>query len=72
VNVEKGLIRSNQSETLHEIRLLGNDATHELHQPDTEVQKSAIEIMEHVLSQIYENPGLTKMIQNRKANPGFN
>ena len=37
---EKGLISTQQAETLHQIRFLGNDAAHELDQPMREKRRN--------------------------------
>jgi hypothetical protein len=53
---EKGLLTESSAQTLHEHRYLGNDAVHELVRPSTDELKLAIEIVEHVLEQLYELP----------------
>jgi hypothetical protein len=63
---EQGLISKNQADTLHEIRFLGNDAAHELDQPAREVQDTALNIVEHILDQVYEQPEQTKALKSRK------
>jgi hypothetical protein len=63
---EAGLISKNQADTLHEIRFLGNDAAHELDQPARDVQNTAINIVEHILDQVYEQPEQTKALKSRK------
>ncbi|MED0676326.1 DUF4145 domain-containing protein [Aneurinibacillus thermoaerophilus] len=52
--VEKGLITQSQSEVLHQIRELGNYATHEIVQPKRKTLVDGIEVIEHILKQIYE------------------
>ena len=44
------------AQTLHEHRYLGNSAVHELARPSTDELKLAVEIVEHVLEQLYELP----------------
>lgn len=51
---EKGLLTLKHAEILHEHRLLGNDAIHELSTPSKEELKLAIEIIEHTIDNIYE------------------
>lgn len=53
---EKGLLTESSAETLHEHRYLGNEAVHELARPSTDELKLGIEIVEHVLEQLYELP----------------
>jgi len=53
---EKGLLTQPSAQTLHEHRYLGNSAVHELARPSTDELKLAIEIVEHVLEQLYELP----------------
>lgn len=62
---EKHLISAIQAKHLHEIRFLGNDAAHELDQPSGKVVSLAIDIVEHILDQIYEQPGKAKALQAR-------
>lgn len=68
---EKGVLTKEQSELLHEHRFLGNDAVHELSQPSIEELKLAIEIIEHIIKNIYEIPkkatDLRMKVQKRKA-----
>ncbi len=52
--VEKGLITQSQSEVLHQIRELGNYAVHEIVQPSKGTLIKGIEVIEHILKQIYE------------------
>jgi hypothetical protein len=63
---EKGLVSVNQATILHEIRLLGNDAAHELYRPDDKILNSALDIIEHVISQLYEQPKHAKTLAARK------
>lgn len=64
--VDVGLIAAQQASTLHEIRFLGNDSAHELDSPSRDVLESAIGIVEHILSQIYEQPEQAKTVAGRK------
>ena len=67
---EKSLLTQSSAKTLHEHRYLGNDAVHELARPATDELKLAIEIVEHVLEQLYELPekaaALRRAIARRK------
>jgi hypothetical protein len=51
---EKGFVTVDHSTVLHETRLFGNEAAHELQRPRPETVKSAVEIMEHTLENMYE------------------
>jgi len=63
---EKGLISTQQAETLHQIRFLGNDAAHELDQPSARNVGMALDIVEHLIEQVYEQPAKTKALASRK------
>jgi hypothetical protein len=66
---EKGFISSKQANALHEIRFLGNDAAHELDIPTVEVVSHAIDIVEHLMEQVYEQPEKAAALKARKR-PG--
>lgn len=53
---EKGILTQISAETLHNHRYIGNDAMHDLMKPSTDELKLAIEIVEHILEQLYEIP----------------
>lgn len=53
---EKGLLTQSSAHTLHEHRYLGNSAVHELARPSSDELQLAVEIVEHVLEQLYELP----------------
>lgn len=53
---EKGILTTTNAHTLHEHRYLGNDAVHQLSRPSEDELRTAIEIVEHTLEQIYELP----------------
>lgn len=56
-----GFLTKGNSEILHELRFLGNEALHELSSPSSEELKMAIDILEHTLDNIYE-------LQHKAAN----
>lgn len=64
---ENGIISKIQQEALHQLRFLGNDAAHELSKPSVIDIKTAIDIIEHILEDIYELPYKTKLLNNRKG-----
>lgn len=53
---EKEILTKKSADMLHEHRFLGNDAVHELAQPKQRELQLAIEIIEHILEQIFEIP----------------
>lgn len=52
--IEKGHITKTQADVLHQIRKLGNSAVHEITIPKRRVIRMAIEIIEHVIINIFE------------------
>jgi hypothetical protein len=66
---ELELISKTQAATLHQIRFLGNDSAHELYQPTLEELNVALDIVEHLLEQVYEQPTKSKLLALRKR-PG--
>lgn len=53
---EKGMLTQASAQTLHEHRYLGNEAVHQLARPSQGELRLAIEIIEHMLEQLYEIP----------------
>lgn len=64
---EKGFLTQQTAQTLHQHRYLGNSAVHELVRPATDELKLAIEIVEHVLEQLYELPEKSAELQRAMA-----
>lgn len=64
---EKGLLTQPSAKTLNEHRFLGNSAVHELARPSVEELKLAIEIVEHVLEQLYELPEKAEELRRATA-----
>lgn len=60
---EKGILTKSNAEILHEHRFLGNEALHELSQPYYDELRLAIEIVEHILENIYEIPSKAKELK---------
>lgn len=48
-----GFLTLDSSEILHELRFMGNDAVHEIDEPSTEELSMAIDIVEHIIDNIY-------------------
>ena len=63
---EKGVLTKPETEALHGHRFLGNDAVHQLAQPSFDELKLAIEIIEHVLEQLYEIPVKADELKRRR------
>lgn len=64
---EKNILTQSNAEMLHEHRFLGNEALHELSQPSVKELKLAIEIVEHMLENIYELPSKAKELRGFKG-----
>jgi hypothetical protein len=64
---EKGLLTAASAQTLHEHRYMGNHAVHELDRPSADELRLAIEIVEHVLEQLYEMPEKVRELKKRRA-----
>ena len=65
--VEKGILTQKNAETLHEHRILGNEALHELEYPRYGEIKLAIEIIQHVLDELYEIPAKGRELRQHGA-----
>lgn len=63
---ERGLITKGQAKVLHQIRFLGNESAHELYVPPRDVLIIALEIVEHIFTQVYEQPEHGKSLAGRK------
>lgn len=55
-----------QAEHLHQIRFLGNDAAHQLDIPTAKIVGNAVDIVEHLLDQVYEQPAKAESLAARK------
>lgn len=64
---EKGILTSGAAQSLHEHRYLGNEAVHEFAMPSREELKLAIEIIEHVLDQLYVIPEKAQELKKKAA-----
>ena len=63
---EKGILTKNKAELLHAHRYLGNDALHELQVPSVEELRLGMEIIEHVLVELYEIQDKAKEMEWRR------
>ncbi len=64
---EKGILTKKNSDILHELRFLGNEAVHELSQPSPEELTLAIEIIEHIIDALYKIPEKARQLKHKKA-----
>jgi CheY-like chemotaxis protein len=64
---EKGLLTKHGADILHQLRFLGNEALHELAKPSPEELRLALNIIEHVLEQLYEIPEKGLELQRTRA-----
>ena len=60
---EKGVLTKDNAEILHELRFLGNKALHELTTPQPEELQLGINIIEHILENIYDLPSKAKELK---------
>ncbi|GHU77944.1 hypothetical protein FACS189462_1170 [Spirochaetia bacterium] len=61
----KGIITSAQKDALHQLQFLGNDALHDLATPKTEEIEAALDIVEHIIDDIYEVPAKAAILKRR-------
>ncbi|MEI6385350.1 MAG: DUF4145 domain-containing protein [Spirochaetota bacterium] len=65
--VENEIITKGQAQALHELRFLGNKAVHELDSPSLKDLSIALEIIEHIIIDIYDLPLKSKKLERRRA-----
>lgn len=69
--VTKGVLTKNGAEILHSLRILGNVAAHEV-KPHSELTLSlAMDVVEHLLTDVYILPGATKKLPKRNTSPSL-
>jgi hypothetical protein len=49
-----GIVSRKNKDVLHKLRLLGNDAVHQLGEPTQKEIEGALDIMEHIIKDIYD------------------
>lgn len=64
---KQGLLTKSSAQTLQQHRYLGNSAVHELARPSETELRLAIEIVEHILEQLYEIPEKAAELQRATA-----
>jgi hypothetical protein len=63
---EQGLVSKQQESILHDLRFLGNGVLHELQTPSSEEIDAALDIIEHILEDLYEIPGKSDILKQKK------
>lgn len=63
---QRDLVSKKQAHHLHEIRFLGNDSAHELYLPDSKIVSFALDIVEQLIDQVYEQPHKAKILSERE------
>jgi hypothetical protein len=64
---EKNILTKASADILHEHRFLGNDAIHELQLPTREVLGLAMDIIEHMLEDLYEIPEKAEDLRRKRV-----
>lgn len=64
--LQNSLINRAQFDALHELRFLGNDAVHELEEPKKIEIESALDIIEHMMYDLYEIPLKSNTLKRRR------
>ncbi len=64
---ESGILTKDQASILHEHRLMGNEAVHQLSQPTREELALAVNIVEHMIESLYEIPKKAHELRAIKA-----
>jgi len=60
---EKGILTKTNTEFLHTLRFLGNEAIHELNKPSSRELLLAIEIVNSIITSVYEIPEKSKELK---------
>ena len=66
--LQNQLINKTQSDALHELRFIGNSAIHELDEPPIKDIQTALDIIEHMIDDIYEMPFKCKRLEEHRVN----
>jgi len=64
--VNMGVLTQAGAETLHSMRILGNEAAHEVKPHSEETLNLAMDVVEHLLNDVYILPAITKSLPKRK------
>lgn len=65
--VTKGVLTQTGAETLHSMRILGNEAAHEVKPHSEETLNLAMDVVEHLLNDVYILPAATKALPKRNT-----
>lgn len=65
--VGKGVLTTSAAETLHSMRILGNEAAHEVKPHSDETLGLAMDVVEHMLNDVYILPAATRNLPKRKG-----
>ncbi len=65
----KGLLTASGAKILHSIRLLGNDAAHDIKPPTEKQIVAAMKVIDHLLLGVYVLPGEAKVLPRYRAIP---
>lgn len=63
---KSGLITAEHAKTLHQLRVLGNEAAHQLQAPSVDELQTVLEIVEHTLENVYGLAFKTEDLQFKK------
>jgi hypothetical protein len=64
--VAMGVLTQAGAETLHSMRILGNEAAHEVKPHSEETLNLAMDVVEHLLNDVYILPAVTRNLPKRK------
>jgi hypothetical protein len=67
--VTKGVLTQTGAETLHSMRILGNEAAHEVKPHSEQTLNLAMDVVEHLLNDVYVLPAATKALPKRNTTP---
>jgi hypothetical protein len=65
--VTKGVLTQTGAETLHSMRILGNEAAHEVKPHSETTLNLAMDVVEHLLNDVYVLPAATKALPKRNT-----
>lgn len=65
--VTKGVLTQTGAEILHSMRILGNEAAHQVKPHSEETLNVAMDVVEHLLNDVYVLPAATKALPKRKT-----
>ena len=63
--MENGVLTHMGAETLHSMRILGNEAAHEVKPHSEETLNLAMDVVEHMLNDVYILPAATSELPKR-------